>query len=179
MNQANGNTKKGTRKHTQKKEGQKTANEAMSVGAVAERSGVTVPTLHFYEEKGLITSWRNNGNQRRYNKEVLRRIVIIKTAQKLGFSLEEIRQAMSVLPVNKAPGKSDWQKLSQAWQQELDSRIASMTRLRNEMDQCIGCGCLSLDYCPIRNPDDYLASQGQGAVSWLNKAPVQSGQKDG
>jgi len=146
----------------------KRPEKAMSVGAVASRAGVTIATLHFYEEKGLIRSWRNNGNQRRFDREVLRRIAIIKSAQQLGFTLEQIRQALANLPVEKAPDKSDWQKLSKIWRAELDRKIMEMTRLRDELDQCIGCGCLSLAYCPIRNPDDQLAEYGQGAVSWLD-----------
>lgn len=140
--------------------------KSLSVGAVAERSGVKVSTLHFYEEKGLITSWRNNGNQRRYNRGVLRRVAVIKTAQKLGFTLEEIKTALKELPTNKAPNKADWQKISASWRSSIDQRIQELTQMRDELDQCIGCGCLALEYCPIRNPDDVLKKDGTGAVLW-------------
>lgn len=145
----------------------------LSVGAVAKRSGVKVSTLHFYEEKGLISSSRNNGNQRIYKRDTLRRIAIIKTAQKLGFTLQEIQKALENLPSDKVNTKKDWQVISAAWRSDLDKRIAELTRMRDELDQCIGCGCLSLDYCPIRNPDDILQEKGTGAVSWQDEAETE------
>ncbi|WP_111979610.1 redox-sensitive transcriptional activator SoxR [Algibacillus agarilyticus] len=136
----------------------------LTVGVVAKRCGVKVSTLHFYEEKGLINSWRNSGNQRRYHPEVLRRISIIKAAQKLGVSLESIKQAFAALPNNRTPNKHDWQKLSNQWQQDLNERINYLTNLRDLLTGCIGCGCLSMKHCPMYNPDDVLAQQGSGAV---------------
>jgi len=139
---------------------------SLSVGQVAQRAGVKISTLHFYEQKELITSWRNGGNQRRFDRSVLRRIAIIKTAQQLGFSLADITQALAHLPQNEAPSKSDWQELSTQWHNNLDQRIKQLETLRDELTKCIGCGCLSLENCPLHNQDDRLASKGTGAVLW-------------
>ena len=141
----------------------------LSVGDVAKRSGVKISTLHFYEEKQLIHSTRNGGNQRRYNRDVLRRIGVIKAAQKVGISLDNISQALSFLPKNKAPTKSDWQKLSKQWKAQLDHKIRQLIALRDNMSNCIGCGCLSLKACPLYNPDDELGSVQSGAVLLKNK----------
>ncbi|MDC2889288.1 redox-sensitive transcriptional activator SoxR [Psychrosphaera algicola] len=135
-----------------------------AVGRVAKRCGVKVSTLHFYEEKGLIRSWRNQGNQRRYKPEVLRRISVIKAAQKMGVSLDEIKHAFSTLPNNRTPTKEDWQHLSQLWHDALNRKIHQLENLRDSLTGCIGCGCLSLNSCPIYNPDDELSSQGLGPV---------------
>ena len=135
-----------------------------SVGRVAKRCGVTISTLHFYEQKGLINSWRNAGNQRRYKPEVMRRIAVIKAAQKVGISLDEVKLAFLSLPDNRTPTTDDWQQLSQSWQQILDARIAYLQTLRDYLTGCIGCGCLSMSKCPLYNPDDKLAQQGSGAV---------------
>jgi MerR family transcriptional regulator, redox-sensitive transcriptional activator SoxR len=134
----------------------------LSVGQVAERSGVAVSTLHFYESKGLIKSWRNQGNQRRYPREVLRRVAVIKVAQRAGIPLESIRKALSALPGQRTPTAEDWKKLSAAWNKDLNDRINRLTRLRDQLDGCIGCGCLSLGVCPLRNPWDKLGKQGPG-----------------
>jgi MerR family redox-sensitive transcriptional activator SoxR len=135
-----------------------------SVGAVAKRCGVKISTLHFYEQQGLIQSWRNDGNQRRYKPEVLRRISVIKAAQKVGVSLEEIRQAFLSLPNKRTPTVEDWQQLSKNWQRMLDGRIAYLQTLRSNLAGCIGCGCLSMTNCPLYNPDDTLAASGSGPV---------------
>jgi MerR family redox-sensitive transcriptional activator SoxR len=142
----------------------------LSVGVVAKRTGVAVSTLHFYEEKELINSVRNAGNQRRYNRDVLRRISVIKAAQKVGISLNNIKQAMSFLPNNRAPNKSDWQKLSTQWNQELNQKIKQLEVLRDNLTSCIGCGCLSLKACPLYNPDDELGAEQSGAVLLNKKA---------
>lgn len=134
----------------------------LTVGEVAARAGVAVSTLHFYEAKGLIHSWRNAGNQRRYSREVLRRVAIIKVAQRTGIPLAEIQQALSSLPEARTPTAADWKKLSSRWRSELDERIERLTRLRDQMEGCIGCGCLSLKVCPLRNPLDELAEEGPG-----------------
>ncbi|MCW2241265.1 redox-sensitive transcriptional activator SoxR [Azospirillum canadense] len=134
----------------------------LSVGEVAERSGVAVSTIHFYESKGLIRSWRSNGNQRRFPREVLRRVAVIKVAQRLGVSLASIAEALKALPEERSPTTEDWKALSASWKRELDERIATMTRLRDELDQCIGCGCLSVSECPLRNPWDELSEEGPG-----------------
>ena len=136
----------------------------LSVGQAAARSGVKVSTLHFYEQKGLITSSRSLGNQRRYKKDVLRRISVIKAAQKIGISLQNIQQAFSTLPNNRTPTSKDWEKLAAQWKEELSAKIVYMERLRDSLTGCIGCGCLSLKNCPIYNQDDKLSEQGSGAV---------------
>lgn len=138
--------------------------DGLSVGKVAERSGVTVATLHFYESRGLISSWRNSGNQRRYRQGVLRRIAVIKTAQRLGLSLAEIAAAMDTLPVDTTPTKADWKRLSSRWRGQLQARIDQLEKLRDQLDGCIGCGCLSLRQCRLRNPDDIAAEEGDGAI---------------
>ncbi len=135
-----------------------------TVGQIAKRCGVKVSTLHFYEDKGLIFSWRNTGNQRRYFPDVIRRVSIIKTAQTLGISLAEIKSAFDTLPDQRTPTKKDWEKLSKAWQDKLAARIAHLSLLKKRLSGCIGCGCLSMKTCPLYNPDDTLASEGPGPV---------------
>ena len=138
--------------------------KSFSVGYVAKRSGVKVSALHFYEQKGLISSWRNQGNQRRYAPDVLRRIAVIKAAQNVGINLAAIKAALDTLPEQRTPTKEDWQLLSQTWHQALEQKILQLTQLKESLSSCIGCGCLSLNSCPIYNPDDMLAKEGQGAV---------------
>ena len=134
----------------------------LSVGEVAKRSGVAVSTLHFYETKGLIRSLRTEGNQRRYPRGVLRRVAVIKVAQRTGIPLASIQAALARLPQGRAPTAEDWAELSRAWRVELDERIRRLSQLRDQMDDCIGCGCLSLKTCPLRNPQDALGEQGSG-----------------
>lgn len=134
----------------------------LTVGEVAARSGIRVSAVHFYEAKGLIHAARSSGNQRRFAREVLRRIAVIKVAQRAGMPLATIKQAMSRLPPHRAPDKRDWERLSADWRDELNSRIARLTRLRDQMTLCIGCGCLSTVHCPLRNPEDQLAAEGPG-----------------
>ncbi len=142
----------------------------LSVGFVAKRCGVKVSTLHFYEEKELIRSWRNLGNQRRYKKDVLRRIAFIKAGQKVGITLENIRQSFLSLPLERTPNKKDWAQLSSIWREQIEEKIAYMEALRDSVTSCIGCGCLSLKKCPIYNPNDILANEAQGSVLLDNKA---------
>ncbi|WP_116369084.1 redox-sensitive transcriptional activator SoxR [Parahaliea mediterranea] len=142
---------------------------SFSVGQIAERAGVSVATLHFYESRGLIGSERNAGNQRRYRRGVLRRIAVIKTAQRLGLSLADIADAMATLPVDRTPTKADWKRLSTRWRSQLQARIEQLQRLRDELDGCIGCGCLSLRQCRLRNPDDCAGDEGEGAI-YLERA---------
>jgi MerR family redox-sensitive transcriptional activator SoxR len=134
----------------------------LTVGEVAARSGVAVSTIHFYESKGLIGSTRNAGNQRRFERAELRRIAIIKVAQRAGISLSEIRDAFSGLPTNRAISAKDWARLSKRWKKDLEERIGRLEELRDQLSDCIGCGCLSLDSCPLRNPMDVLAEEGPG-----------------
>ena len=138
-------------------------HKPLTVGEVAARSGVAVTALHFYETKGLIKSQRNAGNQRRYARAVLRRVALIKVAQRLGIPLAEIGEALKVLPDDRAPTAADWKVLSQQWQRELDERINQLTLLRDRLNGCIGCGCLSMEACPLRNQGDVLGEQGPGA----------------
>lgn len=135
----------------------------LTVGEVAARSGVAVSALHFYESKGLIKPARNAGNQRRYPREVLRRVAVIKAAQRVGIPLASIRAALMTLPEGRTPTAADWRTLSAAWRAELDARIARLLTLRDQLDGCIGCGCLSVESCPLRNPLDELSEQGAGA----------------
>ena len=135
---------------------------ALSVGEVARRSGVAVSTLHFYEAKGLIRSLRTEGNQRRYPRGVLRRVAVIKVAQRTGIPLATIQAALARLPDGRAPTAEDWAQLSRVWRAELDERIRKLGQLRDQLDDCIGCGCLSLKACPLRNPQDVLGAEGAG-----------------
>lgn len=130
---------------------------------VAERSGVAVSTLHFYEREGLIESTRTAGNQRRYRRDVLRRIAFIRVSQRLGIPLTRIRDALGTLPDDRVPTKADWTRLSRGWRSDLDARIEQLNRLRDDLDGCIGCGCLSLKSCSLYNADDTLGAQGPGA----------------
>jgi MerR family redox-sensitive transcriptional activator SoxR len=136
----------------------------LTAGQVAARSGVAVSTVHFYEAKGLVKGWRSPGNQRRYSRDVLRRVAIIKVAQRLGLPLLMIKQAIDSLPGGRTPTANDWKRLSGEWRKELDRRIALLQRLRGQLDSCIGCGCLSLKVCHLRNPGDTAADQGSGPV---------------
>lgn len=135
----------------------------LTVGQVAARSGVAVSTLRFYEAKGLIRSARSKGNQRRYARAVLRRVAVIKAAQRVGVPLATIGDALKTLPQGRAPSAADWRRLSARWRAQLEERIRRLTRLRDQLDQCIGCGCLSMGTCWLRNPGDRLSGQGPGA----------------
>ena len=137
--------------------------QELSVGEVAERSGVAVSALHFYEKEGLIASRRTTGNQRRFRRDVLRRLAFIRIAQRVGIPLAEVRGALDALPGGRTPTRSDWESLSERWRAELDDRIHRLQQLRDDFTGCIGCGCLSIDRCGMINPYDELGSQGQGA----------------
>jgi MerR family redox-sensitive transcriptional activator SoxR len=141
-----------------------TRKPALSVGDVAARCGVAVSTVHFYEAKGLIKGWRSAGNQRRFGRDVLRRVAVIKVAQRMGLPLATIKRAIDSLPGGRTPNARDWRRLSAAWRQELDRRIALLQKLRGELDGCIGCGCLSLMACRLRNPDDAVSARGTGPL---------------
>jgi MerR family redox-sensitive transcriptional activator SoxR len=139
-------------------------HKELTVGEVAARSGVAVSAIHFYESKGLIKSRRNAGNQRRYSRDVLRRVAVIKVAQRVGIPLASIGEALDTLPEGRTPTAKDWSKLSAKWKAELDERIAKLAQLRDQLNDCIGCGCLSLEHCRLRNPLDELSEQGSGPV---------------
>lgn len=136
----------------------------LKVGDVAKRAGVAVSAVHFYEAEGLIKSGRNQSNHRVYKAEVLRRIGVVKAAQAMGVTLAEIKQQLATLPDNRTPTQKDWARLAKGWQVLLDARINRLQNLRDSLDSCIGCGCLSLAKCPLYNPNDQLGEQGAGAV---------------
>jgi MerR family redox-sensitive transcriptional activator SoxR len=135
----------------------------ITIGQLAQRSGVATSAIRFYESRGLIHSVRTTGNQRRYEQSTLRRVAFVRAAQQVGLSLEEISTALDMLPDNRTPTKSDWTRLSQAWQSRLDEQIVAIERLRDRLTSCIGCGCLSLKSCALYNPHDVLAERGPGA----------------
>ena len=132
-------------------------------GQVAERAGVAVSALHFYESIGLIESRRTTGNRREYRRDTLRLIAFIRASQRLGISLERIKEALDGLPHDKPPTKRDWARLSRQWSGELTARIEELTALRDNFSSCIACGCLSLTACPYTNPGDTLGQEGPGA----------------
>lgn len=134
----------------------------LSVGEVAKRSGVSISALHFYEREGLIRSTRNAGNQRRYARDVLRRLAVIRVAQRVGVPLSSVRQALASLPDARTPTRAEWMKMSTAWRNELNDRIQGLQQLRDQLIDCIGCGCLSLQRCRLSNPGDALGESGDG-----------------
>ena len=148
------------------------AKSTLSVGEVAARSGLAVSALHFYERQGLIHSMRTAGNQRRYGRDVLRRVAVIQTAQRLGIPLAEIATALSGLPAARTPSAEDWAAMARSWAVKLDRRIAELIRLRDQLASCIGCGCLSIDRCALHNPDDRAAARGAGHVLLRETEPA-------
>ncbi len=136
----------------------------LTIGQLASRAGVATSAVRFYESRGLISSHRTTGNQRRYEQSTLRRIAFIRTAQRVGLSLDEIGEALATLPDGRTPTKSDWHRLSSAWRSRLDEQIRRIELLRDKLDGCIGCGCLSLKSCALYNPGDELAENGPGPV---------------
>jgi len=135
----------------------------LTIGDVAARSGVATSALRFYETEGLIRSRRTDGNQRRYERAILRRVAFIQAGRAAGIPLDEIRAALSTLPADRSPTHRDWGRLSRSWRDDLDRRIATLHALRNRLTTCIGCGCLSLDACGLLNPEDEAARLGAGA----------------
>jgi MerR family redox-sensitive transcriptional activator SoxR len=136
--------------------------DVLSIGEVAERTGVTISAIRFYETQGLISATRSDGGQRRFPREVLRRIAFIRIAQQIGLSLNEIVDALTTLPGERTPTVADWARLSRAWRSTLDARIELLELVRDELTSCIGCGCLSLHTCRLYNPDDRARVLGQG-----------------
>lgn len=136
--------------------------QELSIGAVAERTGVAPSALRYYETEGLITSTRTDGNQRRYHRDVLRRVSFVKVAQRVGLRLEEIHEALASLPESRTPTHEDWSRISQAWRPRLDEQIQLIERLKERLDGCIGCGCLSLKACHLLNADDTAGEHGSG-----------------
>jgi MerR family transcriptional regulator, redox-sensitive transcriptional activator SoxR len=137
-------------------------DELLTIGEVAERSGLATSALRFYEQRGLLHAERTSSGQRRYRREVLRRIAFVRMAQRVGLSLEEIVVALDGLPADRAPSRQDWQRITRGWRDRLDQRIALLEALRSGLTSCIGCGCLSLRTCALSNPDDVAAAFGAG-----------------
>ncbi|WP_424214539.1 redox-sensitive transcriptional activator SoxR [Streptomyces sp. BI20] len=134
--------------------------QELTVGQLAARSGAAVSALHFYEAKGLISSRRTTGNQRRYSRDALRRVAFVRAAQRVGIPLASIGEALACLPDGRTPTHEDWARLSETWRTELDDRINRLNRLRDHLTDCIGCGCLSLETCVLSNPDDRIGGRG-------------------
>ncbi|HEV7205583.1 MAG TPA: redox-sensitive transcriptional activator SoxR [Jatrophihabitans sp.] len=138
--------------------------DLLTVSDVAERSGFAPSALRFYEREGLVHATRTSGNQRRYERNVLRRLAFIRAARNVGLSLEEVAAALATLPEGRTPTRADWTRLSRSWRHRLDDQIAALTKLRDGLDSCIGCGCLSLKKCAMSNPADVVADRGPGAA---------------
>ncbi|WP_020666979.1 redox-sensitive transcriptional activator SoxR [Amycolatopsis nigrescens] len=134
----------------------------LTVGQLADRSGVAVSALHFYERQELIVSTRTAGNQRRYSRDTLRRVALIRIAQRVGIPLADVREVLAKLPEGRTPNRQDWQRLSRHWQEELNQRIRYLERLRDDFTECVGCGCLSISRCVLANPYDSLGQEGPG-----------------
>ncbi len=152
---------------------------SLSIGEVAERTGVAPSALRYYEAEGLLTSTRTSGGQRRYQRDVLRRIAFVRAAQTVGLPLDDIRAALASLPDARTPTRADWERLSQRWRPLLDERIAALERLRDDLSACIGCGCLSLRACALYNPGDRAAALGPGARYLLGDRAEIDGEASG
>jgi MerR family redox-sensitive transcriptional activator SoxR len=144
--------------------------DGLTIGELSARTGVAPSALRFYEAEGLIHATRTSGGQRRFAREMLRRVSFMRIAQQVGLSLDEIRNALASLPDNRTPNRKDWERLSASWRSRLDERIRLLERLRDDLSGCIGCGCLTLTICPLYNPDDTLAAEGTGARILLRDA---------
>jgi MerR family redox-sensitive transcriptional activator SoxR len=145
-------------------------SELLTIGAVADRSGLAPSALRFYEEHGLLSTVRTEGGQRRFHRDVLRRLAVIRAAQHVGFSLAEIEEMLADFPDHQAVTAAEWRRLSTSWRPQIDERIRTLERLREQLDRCIGCGCLSMDVCAMANPDDRAATRGPGPRFWLRPA---------
>ncbi len=141
----------------------------LSVGEIAARAGVPVSTIHYYEAEGLIESWRTPANHRRYDRRELRRVAIARVALTVGVSLKEVKEVLDRIPRDKAVGKADWATAAEPWAGMLDEKIELLTRMRDQMSYCIGCGCLSLEDCPLYNAEDKLGENGAGPRRWTGK----------
>ena len=141
-------------------------DDLLTISQTAERSGFSASALRFYEREGLVEATRTSGGQRRFERHELRRLAFIAAARHVGLTLDEIRHALSLLPAGRNPTKADWSKISRSWRKRLDEEIAALERLRDGLEGCIGCGCLSLQRCRLSNPSDTVSSRGPGAVFW-------------
>jgi MerR family transcriptional regulator, redox-sensitive transcriptional activator SoxR len=154
-------------------------DDVLTIGELSERTGVAASALRYYEDQGLITSTRSAGGQRRYHREVLRRVSFIRIAQRVGLTLEQISDSLASLPASRTPNKADWARLSQSWRPQLDEHIAVLQRLRDELTDCIGCGCLSLRACALYNHDDVAAGLGPGPRYLLGDTHADAERLDG
>jgi MerR family transcriptional regulator, redox-sensitive transcriptional activator SoxR len=153
----------------------KEAHDLLTIGDVARRSGFPQSALRYYEREGLLRTTRTSGGQRRYERSVLRRLAFIRAARTIGVGLDEVREALDRLPDNRTPTRTDWTRLSRAWRGRLDEQIEALQAMRDGLDSCIGCGCLSLQTCKLSNPEDWIASRGPGAQilpPLLRRTPV-------
>lgn len=150
-------------------------DDGLTIGDVASRTGLAVSAIRYYESEGLIDAQRTSGNQRRFSRDTLRRIGFVRAAQRVGLTLDEIRDALAALPTSRTPTRSDWGSLAGAWRPRLDAQIERLSKLRDDLDSCIGCGCLSLDTCALYNPDDAAARLGPGARYLLGDRPSDAG----
>ncbi|MEL6889931.1 MAG: redox-sensitive transcriptional activator SoxR, partial [Pseudomonadota bacterium] len=148
------------------------AFEGLSIGDMATRTGLAVSAIRYYEDEGLVTPWRNAGGRRRYQRSDLRRLSFVMVAQRFGFTLAQIRAELDRLPRHRAPTKADWARISGTFRDQLNDRIAELERMRDTLDGCIGCGCLSLDVCKLYNPDDAAAARGAGPRYLLGDRPA-------
>ena len=136
----------------------------VTIGQLSSRSGVATSALRYYEDLGLIESVRTTGNQRRYTQATLRRVAFVRSAQRVGLTLDEVGEALATLPSGRTPTRADWTRLSRSWRPRIEAQIERLERLREKLDSCIGCGCLSLRTCALNNPGDQAAPRGPGAV---------------
>jgi len=153
------------------------AHDLLPIGEVVQRSGFPASALRYYEREGLLRTTRTSGGQRRYERSVLRRLAFIRAARTIGVGLDEVREALDRLPEGRTPNRADWTRLSKAWRGRLDEQIDALKAMRDGLDSCIGCGCLSLQRCRLSNPQDWIASRGPGAQilpPLLRRTPVDS-----
>jgi MerR family redox-sensitive transcriptional activator SoxR len=149
--------------------------EMLTIGQLSTRGGIAASALRFYESQGLLQADRADNNQRRYHRDQLRRVAFIRAAQTVGLSLDEIKRAMDSLPEGRTPTHADWQALASAWRAQLDERIRLISRLRDDLDSCIGCGCLSMERCALYNPSDAASALGHGAQYLKGRTPADAG----
>jgi len=147
----------------------------LSIGVVASRSGMSISALRFYEANGLVSSERTDGGQRRYRRNVLRRLAVIQAAQQVGFSLAEIAEMLGDMPDDHLVSARQWNRLARSWRPQLEERIKTLEQLRDQLDSCIGCGCLSMSKCALANPVDRAATLGPGPQFWLRGRRRRSG----
>jgi MerR family transcriptional regulator, redox-sensitive transcriptional activator SoxR len=155
------------------------SKDLLTVGEVSQRSGFATSAVRYYDRLGLITSTRTSGDQRRYERGVMRRLAFIRAARNVGLTLDEVAEALSLLPAGRTPTKADWAKLSRSWRERLNEQIGALEKLRDGLDSCIGCGCLSLRTCAFSNPDDGLATLGPGAAYFPRRLRAAQAGQDG